>query len=118
MTDTRYPFPWPSPSEQPAEMAAAHGCPAHRVELPSGDQAFLVTGYHEVRALLTDPRISKNRNRPDIARMVPPTGAPTKHFGNQVEMDPPGHPRMRRLIAKAFTAARVEKLRPHVAALT
>jgi pikromycin synthase len=85
------------------------------IELPSGDSAWLVTGYHDVRALLTDPRVSKNRNRPDMARMVPATGAPVKHFGAQVEMDPPGHPRMRRLIAKAFTAARVEKLRPHVA---
>jgi pikromycin synthase len=49
-----------------------------------------------------------------MARMTPPTGAPVKHFANQVEMDPPGHTRMRRLIAQAFTAARVETLRPRV----
>lgn len=109
----RYPFEWPSPVQQPAEFADLHSEPARPVVLPSGDEAWLVTGYHEVRALLTDPRISKNRNRPDMARMTA-QGGPAKHFANQVEMDPPGHPRMRRLIAKAFTAARVERLRPRV----
>jgi cytochrome P450 len=111
----RYPFEWPSQVDQPTELAVVHARPALPVELPSGDRAWLVTRYHDVRALLTDPRISKNRNRPDMARMTPPAGGPTKHFANQVEMDPPGHTRMRRLIAKAFTAARVEKLRPRVA---
>jgi cytochrome P450 len=110
----QYPFEWPSHVDQPVEFAQAHGQPAQPVTLPSGDEAWLVTGYHDVRALLTDPRISKNRNRPDMARMIPPNGAPTKHFANQVEMDPPGHTRMRRVIAKAFTAARAEKLRPRV----
>ena len=93
-----YPFEWPGPAEQPKEFAGLHDQAALEVELPSGDTAWLVTRYRDVRALLTDPRISKNRNRPDMARMTPPTGAPKKHFGNQVEMDPPGHPRMRRSV--------------------
>lgn len=108
-----YPFAWPSPVDQPVELADVHRQPALPVQLPSGDRAWLVTRYHDVRALLTDPRISKNRNRPDMARMTP-DGGPVKHFANQVEMDPPGHPRMRRLVAKAFTASRVDKLRPLV----
>lgn len=108
-----YPFDWLAQVDQPAELAEVHRQPAHPIVLPSGDRAWLVPGYHDVRALLTDPRISKNRNRPDMARMSP-EGGPVKHFANQVEMDPPGHPRMRRLIAKAFTATRVEKLRPRV----
>ena len=108
-----YPFSWPSQVDQPVELAEVHHQPAQPVVLPSGDEAWLVTRYHDVRALLTDPRISKNRNRPDMARMSP-AAAPVKHFANQVEMDPPGHTRMRRLIGKAFTASRVEKLRPRV----
>jgi cytochrome P450 len=110
----RYPFDWPSHVDQPTEFADVHARPALPVTLPSGDPAWLVTRYHDVRTLLTDPRISKNRNRPDMARMTPPAAGPAKHFANQVEMDPPGHTRMRRLIAKAFTAARTEKLRPRV----
>jgi cytochrome P450 len=113
----RYPFGWPSPVEQPKEFADLHERPAVPVVLPSGDRAWLVTRYHDVRALLADPRISKNRDRPDMARMVPPTGAPAKHFQHQVAMDPPGHTRMRRSVAKAFTATRVEGLRPHVQAI-
>jgi cytochrome P450 len=109
----RYPFSWPSPVDQPVQFADVHNRPALPVVLPSGDDAWLVTRYHDVRALLVDPRISKNRNRPDMARMVP-AGRPAKHFAGQVEMDPPGHPRMRRLIAKAFTAARVSGLRPRI----
>jgi len=109
----RYPFEWPSNVDQPKEFADVHGQPALPVVLPSGDQAWLVTRYHDVRALLTDARISKNRNRPDMARMTAGPAA-AKHFANQVEMDPPGHPRMRRLIAKAFTSARVETLRPRI----
>jgi cytochrome P450 len=109
-----YPFDWPSPIDQPKELADVHQQPAVPVRLPSGDEAWLVTRYHDVRALLVDPRVSKNRNRPDMARMTPPNGAPVKHFANQVEMDPPGHTRMRRLIAKAFTATRVAKLQPRV----
>lgn len=110
----RYPFAWPSPVDQPTELAGLHECPAVPVELPSGDPAWLVTRYHDVRTLLVDPRVSKNRDRPDMARMVPGNGAPAKHFQHQVEMDPPGHTRMRRLVAKAFTAVRVESLRPRV----
>jgi cytochrome P450 len=110
----RYPFAWPSPVDQPEQLVDVHRQPALPVKLPSGDDAWLITRYRDVRRLLTDPRISKNRNRPDMARMTPPNGGPVRHFVNQVEMDPPGHPRMRRLIAKAFTAARVERLRPRI----
>jgi cytochrome P450 len=109
----RYPFAWPSQVEQPVEFAQVHQRPAIQVELPSGDQAWLVTRYDDVRALLTDARISKNRNRPDMARMTAATG-PVKHFGNQVDMDPPGHPRMRRLVGRALTTGRVQKLRPRI----
>jgi cytochrome P450 len=112
--DVSYPFDWQSPVDQPEQLADVHRQPALPVRLPSGDRAWVVTGYHDVRRLLTDPRISKNRNRPDVARMTPPEGGPVKHFTHQVEMDPPGHTRMRRLIGKAFTAARVERLRPRI----
>ncbi|MCO1580361.1 cytochrome P450 [Crossiella sp. SN42] len=107
----RYPFQWPSPVDQPAELTGLHECPLVEVELPSGDTALLLTRYQDIRALLADPRVSKNRDRPDMARM---TERKTKVFQRQVDMDPPAHTRMRRLIAKAFTATRVEALRPRI----
>ncbi|GAA2273814.1 cytochrome P450 [Kitasatospora cystarginea] len=110
-----YPFVWPSPFEQPKEFSGLHDEPVVEVILPSGDEALLITRYEDIRAVLTDPRVSKNRNRPDIARM---TIKKVKAFQSQVDMDPPAHPRMRGLIARAFTPARVENLRPRIRELT
>ncbi|GAA2774837.1 cytochrome P450 [Streptomyces rameus] len=110
-----YPFAWPSASEQPKEFAGLHDDPVVTVVLPSGDEALLITRYEDIRALLTDPRVSKNRNRPGIARM---TTRKVKAFQSQVSMDPPEHTRMRSLISKAFTASRVERLRPRIQELT
>ncbi len=111
-TSRQYPFVFPSATEVPKELLDdLHSEPVVPVTLPSGDTALLITRYDDIRAVLTDPRVSKNRNRPDVARM---TLEKKKHFQSQVAMDPPGHTRTRRLIAKAFTAARVEQLRPRV----
>jgi cytochrome P450 len=107
----QYPFAFPSATDMPKEMHDLHGEPVVPVTLPSGDTALLITRYDDIRAVLGDPRVSKNRNRPDVARM---TVEKKKAFQSQVSMDPPDHTRMRRLIAKAFTATRVERLRPRV----
>ncbi|HEY1621170.1 MAG TPA: cytochrome P450 [Streptosporangiaceae bacterium] len=107
----RYPFGWPSATEQPREFADLHDSPVVPVTLPSGDTALLITRYDDIRGVLTDPRVSKNRNRPGVARM---TDKKVKAFQSQVSMDPPEHTRMRRLISQAFTPSRVEKLRPRI----
>lgn len=107
----QYPFAFPSASEVPKELYDLHSEPVVPVTLPSGDTALLITRYEDIRAVLADRRVSKNRNRPDVARM---TVEKKKAFQSQVSMDPPDHTRMRRLIAKAFTANRVERLRPRV----
>jgi cytochrome P450 len=112
----RYPFAWPSAIDQPKELTDLHQDAIVTVRLPSGDTALLATRYEDVRALLASPVVSKNRNRPDVARM---TDTPrVRHFQRQVEMDPPHHTRMRHLIAKAFTAARVERFRPRIQQIT
>jgi cytochrome P450 len=111
----RYPFSWPSSTAQPGEFGGLHDEPLVQVTLPSGDTAWLITRYDDIRAVLTDPRVSKNRNRPDIARM---TEKKVKVFQSQVDMDPPAHTRMRRLIAKSFTPARVDQLRPRIQQIT
>jgi cytochrome P450 len=90
-----------------------------RIELPSGQLAWLVTRYDDVRQALTDPRLSKGG-------LVPPTGdtgllpdhirAVTNH--HVLTTDPPDHTRLRRLVAAAFTPRRVESLRPRVQQIT
>jgi len=51
--------------------------PVHRITLPTGAQAWLVTGYAQVRAVLNDPRLLKapspgpslvQKLRPDLFR--------------------------------------------------
>jgi cytochrome P450 len=108
----KYPFAWPSPIDQPTEWTTVHEEPLVPVQLPSGDSALLITRYDDVRAVLADHRVSKNRNRKGAARM---TEKKQKVFQTQVSMDGPDHKRVRRLIAKAFTAKRVEQLRPTIA---
>ncbi|WP_246076649.1 cytochrome P450 [Amycolatopsis cihanbeyliensis] len=84
-----------------------------RVTLPYGEPAWLVTRHDEARLVLSDRRFSRaaaaERDAPRALPRVP---------GGIVAMDPPELTRIRSLAGKAFTARRVEALRPHVRTLT
>ncbi|MEU6341076.1 cytochrome P450 [Streptomyces sp. NPDC046977] len=83
--------------------------PMCRVRFPYGEPAWLVTRYEDVRTVLGDPRFSRaEAARRDEPRLRPGRGLP----GNILELDPPEHTRVRRVVAKAFTARHVERLRP------
>ena len=88
--------------------------PVSPVIMPGGTPAWLVTGYAEARAALTDPRLRKN-----MPGWHPP---PDSIFAaldvHMLNSDPPDHERLRRLVNKAFTARRVERLRPRITAIT
>jgi cytochrome P450 len=80
-----------------------------RVRLPYGEPAWLVTRYEDATLVLGDPRFSRAAaNGRDEPRTRPYTASP----GSLLRHDPPEHSRLRRLVAKAFTARRVEALRP------
>ncbi|MFI7552544.1 cytochrome P450 [Micromonospora sediminimaris] len=82
--------------------------PLTRVRLPFGEAAWLATRYADVRMVLGDARFSRaasvGRDEPRLT--------PRQIEGGILSMDPPEHTRLRRLVAKAFTARRVEQLRP------
>lgn len=82
------------------------------VTLPSGDTALMVTRYKDVRALFADDRLSRKTARsvrPDVARI----SADNELFADpNIDTDPPEHTRVRGLVTRAFTARRVEALRP------
>jgi cytochrome P450 len=88
--------------------------PAVRVELPDGSIAWLVLGFDEVRQVLVDQRFSR-------AAAVAPgrslQGTEMFAAGSINGIDPPEHTRLRRLVASAFTARRVEALRPRVTSI-
>ncbi|CAM5339476.1 cytochrome P450 family protein [Streptomyces abikoensis] len=87
--------------------------PVHRFTGPDGRPAWLVTRYEDVRRALADPRLSL-----DKANATPGNYAglslPPALDRNLLNMDPPDHTRIRRLVVKAFTPGRVDKLREPV----
>jgi len=95
-----------------ARLRAQH--PVARVIMPGDAPVWLVTGYAEARAALADPRLLK---LPKDWQPEPDSifAAIDLHMLNS---DPPDHGRLRKLVNKAFTARRVERLRPRITAIT
>ncbi|MGP4016349.1 cytochrome P450 [Saccharopolyspora sp. 5N708] len=82
--------------------------PLSRIRLPYGESAWLATRYEDAKIVLGDPRFSRAAALDhDEPRMRPQASS-----GGLLTMDPPDHTRLRKLVAKAFTARRVEQLRP------
>ncbi len=104
------------------------------VVTPNGLRTWLVTGYDDARALLADPRLSKDmrvgkdlipRNFADPvkqAEFLREAGErsqfPHELSVHMLDSDPPDHTRLRRLVGRAFTARRIESLRPRIVELT
>jgi biflaviolin synthase len=84
--------------------------PVARVRLPNGEgHAWLVTRYDDVKLVSADPRFSRQAvvGR-SVTRLAP-------HFipleGAMGFADPPEHTRLRKVVAKAFTAKAAKRLR-------
>ncbi|MEV4624675.1 cytochrome P450 [Micromonospora sp. NPDC049523] len=82
--------------------------PLTRIRMPYGEDAWLATRYADVRVVLGDPRFS----RAAAAAHDEPRSTPQRLATGILSMDPPEHTRIRTLVTKAFTARRVEQLRP------
>ncbi|MFB6440026.1 cytochrome P450 [Streptomyces sp. NPDC056411] len=89
--------------------------PVHPVRLPGGEEAWLVVGHEAARSALTDPRLSKNWRAVGQQGEVRDESA---LFTSMLDSDPPQHTRLRKLVAREFTARRVEALRPRVQQIT
>ncbi|RCV47604.1 cytochrome P450 [Marinitenerispora sediminis] len=83
-----------------------------RVRPPHGDDAWLVTRHEDVRAVFTDPRFSRAATALHDESRLTPDPVHTSILGT----DPPDHTRLRRLLARAFTARRIETMRPGIRA--
>ncbi|MFI9464250.1 cytochrome P450 [Streptomyces xiamenensis] len=107
----------------PAYAWLRENAPVYKAELPSGVAAWLVTRYADARAALADPRLSKNPDRHSAqAHHSGRVGIPGERGANVMthllNIDPPDHTRLRRLVAKAFTPRRVAAFEPRVRELT
>jgi cytochrome P450 len=90
--------------------------PVHRVRLPKpadDGEAWLIVGHEEARAALTDPRLVKSPAKLGFS------GLDEELIGTHLLItDPPHHTRLRSLVTRAFTARRVESLRPRIQRIT
>jgi cytochrome P450 len=104
-TDSRPAWPRWSWAEQQAEGVGV------------GDEAWLVTGYEQVRSLLDDDRIG--RSHPDPAHAAR-TGESVLFGGplGDFETEHADHARMRSLLQPHFSPKRMRPLRPRIEALT
>lgn len=113
---TPIPYPLPAspsiyhPAPELAELQKNR--PVVPLAMPDGSTAWLVTRYADVRQVMTDPRFSRS-----AAAGVATTGLGELANDSILGMDPPEHTRLRRLVARAFTARRVSDLRQPVVKL-
>jgi cytochrome P450 len=100
-----------------AQLAVA--APVHRFVLPTGELAWLITGYDEVRQVLHDPRLIKSDAAlANISRDLLPPEVFAAMVHHMLNSNQPDHGRLRRLVTAAFTRRRVEQLAPRIQQIT
>lgn len=96
----------------PVYGAQRDDSPVREVKQPGGS-VWMMFDHADVRAALTDPRLSK-----DWRYTLPAdqrAGQPATPIPMMILMDPPEHTRLRKLVSRAFTVRRMEELRPRIA---
>ncbi|RKN03585.1 cytochrome P450 family protein [Streptomyces radicis] len=105
----------------PVYAESRGAAPIRRVTL-RGLPGWLVTRYEDVERLFTDPRLSKDRVHTDPAiRKAAPWEFADESMGlsrHMLQLDPPEHTRLRRVVSAVFTARRVKALAPRVEQIT
>lgn len=96
------------PPEQYGEFRRSN--PVPKVKLPTGQEAYLLTRYDDVRSFLLHPNVSARRDSPHFPALSEAQAVPRKR--SILNMDPPDHARYRKLIAKYFTVPAMERFRP------
>ncbi|MFF1418668.1 cytochrome P450 [Streptomyces sp. NPDC058280] len=92
-----------------------------RVHYYEPSDQWLVPHHADVAALLRDRRLGRSYGHrfthEEFGKTAPPPGHEPFHELNDqgmLELEPPDHPRIRRLVSKAFTPRTVEQLEPYV----
>ncbi|WP_151772616.1 cytochrome P450 [Streptomyces abyssomicinicus] len=110
-----FPQPRTCPHQPPPGYDALRGQgPLAKVALYDGRDVWLVTGYAEARALLSDPRLSSDRTRPGFPVLAPRFRASVARKLPLIAQDPPVHDVHRRLLNPEFSLKHVRAMRPQV----
>ncbi|MFE4373641.1 cytochrome P450 [Streptomyces sp. NPDC056835] len=90
--------------------------PVHRVNFPSGVNAWLITGYEAAHSALNDDRLGKNHGLGNSAwrerAAIMPEPQHSQLQAHLLHQDPPKHTVMRKMVTEAFAPRHVERLRP------
>ncbi|GAA2864018.1 cytochrome P450 [Actinoplanes cyaneus] len=85
-----------------------------QVTLPSGQVAWALSRLEHIRAMLTDPRFSSDRQNPNFPRFT----REQPNFGlmrpSIIQLDPPEHGPARKAVVGEFTVRRMAGLRPRI----
>lgn len=99
------------PLHPPAEFANWREEPGLRRAMYHGQPAWIVSRYQDIRAALTDPRLSAET----IPDSIKPSGAGDKNIPVIfARTDDPEHHRLRRMLTGNFTFRRCESMRPQI----
>ncbi|MEV6480742.1 cytochrome P450 [Streptomyces sp. NPDC051576] len=98
----------------PAYTEAAREAAVTRAALPDGTACWLVTGYDEVRAVLSDVRFSADARTPGFPFLSAGQRELATARPSFIRMDDPEHARLRRMVSKDFLVRRIEELRPGI----
>ena len=96
----------------PAYRELTAGRRVVKARTPRGDEAWLVTRFDDVRAVLLDSRFSSDPRSRGFPSYLAIDGPPLPGFFMQ--SDNPHHSRLRGAVSREFITARVEALRPRM----
>lgn len=90
-----------------------------RVVTVLGTPAYLVTGYADVREVLSDPARFSNarvgfRQLPGMELSESKEELAKRRVGHLLGLDPPEHTRLRRMLTPEFTVRRMRRLEPRI----
>jgi cytochrome P450 len=98
------------PLHPPAEFVNWREEPGLRRAMYHGQPAWIVSRYQDIRAALTDPRLSAET----IPDFIKPSGADNNVPVIFARIDDPEHHRLRRMLTGNFTFRRCESMRPQI----
>jgi len=84
--------------------------PVSRVPSPHGFDMWTLARYDDVKASMTDPRLSRDLRHAPPGVVAYTGGTDLLTNKNLLSVDPPDHTRMRKLVQSAFTVRRVRDL--------
>jgi cytochrome P450 len=84
------------------------------IRLWNGKTAWAVTRYEDIRAALSDPRVSADATHPRMPRLSPVHETITREDNTFIRMDDPEHAQLRKMVTRSFTVKQAEAMRPDI----